>query len=201
MTQKLKTFPFIFVFVVFALYLGYQLYNFTYALDGETELHKVHLQKSQDEIKDLNKKLTEGEKFEASLDLKKAEIRKQVEHLTEYQGALSEAPDVPSLIKILLTEAKKVDIKVDVITPGKFTQKDFYKEQEFKLDVRGNYYQILLFALRVAKLQRILRIESYVLKPAPVSISPRAVTLAASLSVRAYQYTSSKEDQIGKDLH
>ena len=132
------------------------------------------------------------------LDLKKAEIQAQVKKLNEYQGALSEAPDVPSLIKLLLTEAKKLEMRVDRIEPGKKNQKEYYLEQEFKLDVRGSYQQVMLFCARIAQMQRILRIEAYDMKLSPTTLSPRAVTLATSLSIRAYQYTSSKEDQIGK---
>jgi len=198
MTEKLKNFPFILVFVAFTGYLGFQAYNFNNASDGEVEQHKTHLQNEQTEIDGLRKKLAEGKKFMKSLDLKKIEIKGQVKRLSEYQGALSEAPDVPSLIKLLLTEAKKLEMKVDKIEPGKKNQKEYYLEQEFKLDVRGSYQQLLLFSSRVAQLQRILRIEAYEMKQAPAALTPKAVTLTASLSVRAYQYTLSKEDQIGK---
>jgi Tfp pilus assembly protein PilO len=198
MNEKLKNFPFILVFVAFAGYLGFQGYNFNYASDGEVEQHKTRMQNAQNDIDGLKKKLVEGKKFMQSLDVKKTEIREQVKRLSEYQGALSEAPDVPSLIKVLLTEAKKLDMKVDKIEPGKKDQKEYYLEQEFKLDVRGSYQQILFFSSRVAQLQRILRIEAYDLKQATNALSPKAITLTASLSVRAYQYTLSKEDQIGK---
>jgi Tfp pilus assembly protein PilO len=198
MIEKLKGFPFILVFVAYAGYLAFQGYSFLNASDGEVEQHKTRLSTAQADIDGLNKKLVEGKKFLKSLDLKKIEIQGQVKHLAEYQGALSEAPDVPSLIKLLLTEAKKIEMRVDKIEPGKKTQKEYYLEQEFKLEVRGSYQQLVLFASRVAQMQRILRIEAYELKQSPNSISPKTVTLSGSLSVRAYQYTLSKEDQIGK---
>ena len=133
-----------------------------------------------------------------SLDLKKVEIQRQVKELVSYQGALSEAPDVPSLIKLLLTEAKKLEMKVQVLEPGRKNQKEYYLEQEFKLELNGTYQQLLLFAARVAQLQRILRIEAYDLKQAPNAMPTRSIILNAVLSVRAFQYTTSKEDQIGK---
>jgi Tfp pilus assembly protein PilO len=198
MTEKLKNFPFILIFVAYVAYLGYQGYAFLKASDGEVEQHKTAMLASQNEITVLKKKLIDGKKFMQSLDVKKTEIQGQVRKLVSYQGALSEAPDVPSLIKLLLTEAKKLEMKVDRIEPGKKVQKEYYLEQEFKLEVRGSYQQILLFSSRVAQLQRILRIEAYDLKQSPISINTKAITLQGSLSVRAYQYTLSKEDQIGK---
>jgi len=198
MIERLKGFPFIFVFVAFAGYLGFQAYNFNYASDGGVEQHKTQVQNVQTEIEGLKKKLVEGKKFMQSLDLKKVEIQRQVKELVSYQGALSEAPDVPSLIKLLLTEAKKLEMKVQVLEPGRKNQKEYYLEQEFKLELNGTYQQLLLFAARVAQLQRILRIEAYDLKQAPNAMPTRSIILNAVLSVRAFQYTTSKEDQIGK---
>ena len=199
--EKLKNFPFFVIAIAFAAYLAYTYYNFSYAPDGAVEQHRTALTNSQGEINGLKQKLAEGKKFMQALDVKKLEIQAQVKKLGDYQGALSEAPDVASLVKMLLTEAKKLDIKVDRIEPGRKTQKEYYLDQEFKIDVRGSYQQILLFAARVAQLQRILRIEAYNMKAAPTNLSPRATTLLASLSVRAYQYTLSKEDQIGKAVY
>ncbi len=199
MMEKLKNFPFMLVFVAYLGYNGYQYYNFTTATDGQVELHKVEMTTAQGDIDGLKKKLEEGKKFMRSLDAKRAEIQTQSAKLNEYQGALSEAPDVASLIKLLLTEAKKLEMKVDQIEPGKKNQREYYLEQEFKLQVRGSYQQIVLFCARIAQLQRILRIEGFDMKISPNAISSRAVTLAGNLSIRAYQYTLSKEDQIGKD--
>lgn len=196
--EKLKGFPFFLLVIAYFGYLGFQYYNFNFAPDGAVEQHRTTLSTAHNEIDGLKKKLADGKKFMQALDVKRSEIQAQVRKLGEYQGALSEAPDVASLVKILVIEAKKLEMKVDRIEPGKKTQKQYYLEQEFKLDVRGNYQQILLFASRVAQLQRILRIEAYTMKVAPANLTPKATTLVTSLSVRAYQYTLSSEDQIGK---
>ena len=196
MIEKLKGVPLFFVLLAYIGYLGLQFYNFNYDANGEVEQHKNRMAASESEVQGLKKKLVDGNKFMKSLDLKKAEIQAQVKKLIGYQGALSEAPDVPSLIKLLLTEAKKLGMKVDKIEPGKKTQKEYYLEQEFKLDIRGSYQQLLLFAARVAQLQRILRIDSYEMKPSVNTINTRSITLSSVLTIRAYQYTLSKEDQI-----
>ena len=200
MTERIQNFPFILGFVAFLAYLGVQLYNFNTASDGQVEMHRTEMKNTQDELDSLKKKLVEGNKFLQSLELKKQEIQDQVKKLNEYQGALSDAPDVPAIIKLLLTEAKKIDMKVDRIEPGKKNQKEYYLEQEFKLSVRGSYQQILLFAHRISQLQKIFRIEAYTLKKSSSSVTSRATTLNADLSVRAYQYTISKEDRMGTQL-
>jgi Tfp pilus assembly protein PilO len=194
-TEKLKRIPFFLIFVIYAFYMAYDLYNFHMAPDGAVEQHKVQIASSQEDLQNLKKKLVEGQKFLKSVEAKKAEIGAQVKKLSEYQGALSEVPDVPSMIKLLITEAKKIDLKVDKIEPGKRNQTAYYLEQEFKIDVHGSYVQMVLFAERVSQLQRILRIEAYDLKPS-LQQSRMGITLDASLSVRAYQYTPSPEDRM-----
>ncbi len=194
--DKLKSVPFYFLLIAFIAYLGYQYYIFEYDASGEVALHQAQIKNNMAEVEGLKKKLEEGKKFMKSLDQKREEIQAQIKKLGEFQGALSEAPDVPVLLKLLDTEAKRAELKVDKIEPGKKDQKEYYLEQEFKLDLRGSFQHILLFIHRVSQLQRILRVEGFTLRMAQTSISARSITLAANLSVRAYQYTVSKEDKM-----
>jgi Tfp pilus assembly protein PilO len=194
--EGLKSTPFYLMLFAFLGYLGFQYYTFSYSPDGEVELHRAALASANSELEGLKKKLNDGNKFMKSLDQKREEIRAQIAKLGEYQGALSEAPDVPVLLRLLDTEAKRAELRVDRIEPGKKDQKEYYLEQEFKLDVRGSFQNLLLFIHRVSQLQRILRIEGLTLRIASSSVTAKAITLSANLSVRAYQYTLSKEDKL-----
>ncbi len=196
--EKLKNFPFALILVAYVLYLGYQLYDFHYAPTGRVEAHKAQLSGVKKEMAELKKKLEEGQKFMKSLDAKRADIGLQIKKLGEYQGALSDALDVPAVIKLLLMESKKIELRVDKIEPARRNQKEFYLEQEFKVEMKGTFQQFLLFAQRISQLQRILRIENYSLKPTLISgTNKQSKYLNAQFSVKAYQYTLSKEDQIG----
>jgi len=192
--EKLKKFPFILIFVAYLGYTGVQYYDFNFSSDGQVEQQQVKMKQAHDELDGLRKKLADGQKFMKTLEVKKSELRLQAKKLSEYQGMLSEGLDVPSLIKLLLTETKKIQLKVDRIEPGRRIPKEYYLEQEFKLDIKGSFSQMVLFAQRVSQLQRILRIESFSFKPSSASTARSSNQLDALLSVRAYQYTPSKED-------
>lgn len=194
MMEKLKSFPFLLIFFAYALYLGAQLYQFQFSSDGVMEMHQAKIKQTKSELDVLKKKYVEGQKFMKTLEAKKDDLRAQVKKLSEYQGVLSEGLDVPSLIKILITESKRIQLKVDRIEPGRRIPKEYCLEQEFKLDVRGTYAQMLLLAQRISQLQRVLRIEAFSLKPSSSSIARSSNQLDGQLSVRAYQYTPSKED-------
>jgi Tfp pilus assembly protein PilO len=197
--DALKRFPSLLLLAGFIGYLAYNVYEFEYSETGEIQKLQAQVKQADAELEGMRKKKKEGEAFLKSLDVKKEEIRDQARKLAGYQGALSEAADIPNLIKILLTEARKLEIRVDRMEPGKRTQKEFYSEQEFKLDVKGSFQQILMFMHRVSQMQRILRVGNFNLRKSPISLSSRSVTLDSSISVNAYQYTVSKEDALSKD--
>jgi Tfp pilus assembly protein PilO len=199
MIERIKNFPFMLIFLVYFFYVAYQVYEFNFMDDGAVSKHQSEMSGIHGEIESLKRKLTEGQKFLKSLEDKKADLQAQVRRLSEFQGALSEAPDVPNLIKTLITEAKQIELTVSRIEPGKKTQREYYLEQEFRVEVRGSFQQITLFAQRVSRLQRILRIEAWTLRPAQNATSNKNyIKIVGDLSVRAYQYTISKEDTIGK---
>lgn len=202
MIDKLERIPFMLLAVIYLGFIGYQYYEFQSTPEGEYELHQVKKSAASKELDALKIKLSEGKKFMQVFELKKQELKTRSLKLAEYQGAMSDALDIPALIKLLLTEAKKIQIKVDHIEPGKSAQREFYFEQDFKLDVKGTYSQLVIFAQRVAQLQRILRIETFSLKPFGDTGPARVGSmLSAQLSIRAYQYTISKEDSMGKGLN
>lgn len=194
--ERLKNFPFMLLFLLYAFYTAYVIYEFNFMEDGAVMKHQAEMTGLNNEISGLRRKLAEGQKFLKSLEDKKADLQAQVKKLSEYQGALSEAPDVPNLIRTLISEAKQIELKVTKIEPGVKTQKEYYLEQEFKVEVQGSFQQIALFAQRVSKLQRILRIEAWSLKP--MGAGRHFIKVLGNLSIRAYQYTISKEDTIGK---
>lgn len=194
--EKAKIVPFVMLFLFYVGSLGMEYYEFQFAPDGQVEMHRAAMAGKKAEIQTLKKKLEDAEGFAKSLDLKKEELRAQFKKLVGYKDVLSESLDVPSLIKIIVTETKRIQIKVEKIEPGKRNTKDYYVEQEFKLNVRGNYFQLVLLAQRIAQLQRILRIESFTMKPAGAAGSRSGAQLDAQLSIRAYQYAPSREDSL-----
>jgi Tfp pilus assembly protein PilO len=194
--KRIPTFLILFIWIA---YLGTKVYNFNSSSDGEVEAHHLKVDEMKKDLQGLKAKLKEGEAFMKTLEAKKEELRAQARKLSEYQGALTEQADSANLVKLLLTEAKKIEIRVDKIEPGKKTQHPFYLEQEYNLDLRGSFQQILLLIHRISQMQRILRIEDYKFKQSPTTLSSRAITLAANLSVSSFQYTLSQEDSLGKD--
>ncbi|NDG86148.1 MAG: hypothetical protein EBX52_14050, partial [Proteobacteria bacterium] len=198
--NSLNRFPAFLILFAWCAYLGWKVYDFNTSPEGEVEQHRAKVVEAKKTIQGLREKIKEGEAFMKTLEAKKEELRAQSKKLAEYQGALSEQADSANLVKLLLTEAKKLEIRVDKIEPGKKNQQPYYLEQQYDLDIRGSFQQFLLFMLRISKMQRILRIENYKFRLSPSMMSPRSVTLSGSLAVSSYQYTMSQEDSIGREV-
>jgi Tfp pilus assembly protein PilO len=196
--ESLRRIPSFLILFLWIGYLGWQAYEFQFSPGGEVEAHIARISAMKRELKELNNKYQEGQSFLKTLDAKKEEVRALAKKLAEFQGALSEQADSAGLMKILLTEAKKIGLRVDRIEPGKKTTRPFYIEQESRLELRGTFQQLHLFVYRVSRMQRILRIENFHFRPAPVGAGTANLPLSAELGVSSYQYVMSQEDSLVK---
>jgi Tfp pilus assembly protein PilO len=194
----LSKIPFWMVFFLYLVYAGYQWFSFEISDSGEIAQLNQQLIQSKQEVDELKSKLSEGEKFVKNLDAKKDDIRQQVKKLADYQGVLADNLDVPALIKMLITETKRIKLRVERIEPGRNSPKEYYLEQEFKLAVHGTYVQMVLLAQRISQLQRILKLESFKFKPLLDSYGKPNGVLDATISIIAYQYSVSNEDSIAR---
>jgi Tfp pilus assembly protein PilO len=191
--EQLKRFP-AFLFLFFWLgYLAYQGYLFLQSPESEVAQHQGRLERIKAEIEEQKKKKKEAEEFERTLKAKSEEIIVQSKRLAEFRGALSETADIPALVRLLHTEAKRLDVRVDSIQPGSRNPGEFYVEQQVQMTVRGTYKQLMSFFLRLSKTRRIVRIRSFNLNPLAAQGSP-APLLSSRLIVSSFQYTSSRED-------
>ena len=97
-------------------------------------------------------------------------------------------------MKLLLTEAKRVDLKLEKIEPVSQSLKEFYVEQEFKMKLNGDYTKMLLFLQRIAQMQRLMRVNEVELTANSNSTSVSSQKLSGIFSIKAYRDTNSKED-------
>ncbi len=198
MMESLRRIPSFFLLALWLGFLGWKAYEFHYGAEGDVESHAVRIASLKSELKGLNDRYQEGQGFLKTLDAKKDEIRAQARKLVEYQGALSEQADLAGLLKLLLTEAKKIGLRVDRMEPGRKNLQPFFLEQESKLELRGTFQQLHLFIHRVSRMQRILRIRNFRFRPAQSGPASGLAPLVADLGVSSFQYVLSQEDSLLK---
>jgi Tfp pilus assembly protein PilO len=197
--EMLDKLPLNFLVIAAVGYFGFQLYEFELAPSGAVARHEASKVAKTREIQTLTKKKEEAEVFISRLEEKRKELLALNDQLNNLQATLSEGLEVPTLIRLLSTEAANAGIKVEKTDLGTKKEKEFYIEQEFRLVTRGSFVQQVAFLNRISQLQRILRVEAFELVPKS-PVSSKLVTLEGRFSIRAYQYAKSQVDELYRDV-
>ena len=81
------------------------------------------------------------------------------------------------------------------IRPMADVKKDYYIEVPFKLEFKGAYVQILVFLDRIVRLQQLVRITGFDLKPLGNTMA-KYVELTGSGTIKTYKYVGSAADEV-----
>jgi type IV pilus assembly protein PilO len=110
----------------------------------------------------LELKMAENHQLE-SYRPKLAEMDRQVASLKQQldieRHIVPDEKDVDTLIKTLDSEALKAGIEIRRYTAKPLTERDFYTELPFELEMDGPYYSMLSFFDQVGKLERIINVS------------------------------------------
>ena len=114
----------------------------------------------------LELKMGENRQLE-SYRPKLAEMDRQVASLKQQldieRHIVPDDKDVDSFMKTLDSEALKAGIEIRRYTAKSLTEKDFYTEVPFELQLDGPYYSMLSFFDQVGKLERIVNISGLIM--------------------------------------
>jgi type IV pilus assembly protein PilO len=95
---------------------------------------------------------------------KLAEIERQLASLKQQldieRRIVPDEKEVDGFIRMLDAEASKAGIEIRRYTAQPVSQKDFYSEVPFEMELDGPYYSMLNFFDRVGKLERIVNVSS-----------------------------------------
>ncbi len=195
--ETFEKIPINFLLVLFVAYLGFTYFSFE---SDELSQKKVK-QKEIAVLRGVNTKLEskyrELNLFVKSLEKKKIDLRKLAMELQDVKAVLTENIDVPGFMKLVTTEAKRLNFSVLSLKPKGSKSHGFYAEESFDLTFRGVFVQFAQFLDRIANLTRIIQIEN--LKITSVgSNSGRFVILEGFMELKVFKYLGSVEDLIGK---
>lgn len=188
------------VLPVFFLGLGYFAYDFySFSSDGASPLMQKRAQVTaiRAENTKLQEQVKKAQEFYKSLDRKREDLKALAQQLDQMRATLSDSLDIPQFIKMVITEAGKVGIRVLSIKPTESKKHEYYVEQAFDVSFRGVYLQTLVFLDRLASLERIIRVDNFDIKRQGSSLS-QYVELGGTIQVKAFKYLGSKADDLVK---
>src|SRR5215469_17591568 len=113
--------------------------------------------------KALNEKLQENAQLEP-YRTKLADIDRQIANLKQQleiqQRIVPDEKEVDGFMRMLDAEAVKAGIEIRRYTSQPVSQKDYYTEVPFEMELDGPYYSMLNFFDHVSKLERIVAISN-----------------------------------------
>ena len=193
--EVLEKIPIVVIVIVFLGYIGYTFYSFEFDGSSPLSVKKGRVTKLRDDIKSIQKKILEAQKFLEQLNAKKAELRELTRELDSAKATISEDLQIPALMKSTVLEAKKVGLAVSGINPREGKEQEYYFQQDLELSVIGHYDQLLVFCQNLTTLNQLVRVEGFKIKPVGAGFE-HSISLSANLSLRTYRYNRSKADHI-----
>src|SRR6185437_10414404 len=123
--------PLLPIFAALALYQGYSYYEFSHDPSGALVQEQSQLSSVKDQNADLQRKIAAAKSFFQTLSQKRDELRAMATQLDQMKTVLTEDLDIPGFIKIVVTEARKVGLRVLSIKPSPPNEQPYYTEQPF----------------------------------------------------------------------
>jgi Tfp pilus assembly protein PilO len=195
LNKTLSRLPIIPLAVLYIGWLVFSYYSWLNAPDSELGLKRGAITSSRSELENTKKKLAEGEEFFKNLDAIRVRIRQLTTQLDSSKAVLSADIDIANFVRMVTLESKKLGITIKSITPLAEQKQDFYTEVPFNVSLTGAYVQVLVFFDRIAKLQQVIRVSDFDLKPTGNTYT-KYVELGGSVKLNAYKYLGTHADEI-----
>jgi type IV pilus assembly protein PilO len=189
--------PITLLLMAYLLFLGYQWYDFKNGSDSALNVKKSELEDAEKKKDQLNKKLVTLSEFAKNVEKKKRDLLQAMADLSALKDAIPEQNELPTLMNVLVTEAKRVGLSVKGINPQPEVRKEYYIEQPVKLEVGGAYFQLLAFTERLTSVSQVIQIGTLDVAPSQDK-SPKGILLAAKMDVKFFKYLGTQADNLGK---
>lgn len=191
--------PVTLIALLFAGWVAYDFYDFKNSPQSPLGVAKAQVAASQLQLENNKKKLADAEEFFKNLETLKAKIRQLTVQLQDTKAALNTEIDLANFVRMITLEAKKLSLNIKSIRPETEKKQEYYVEVPFSVGVKGAYVQILVFFDRIAKLQQVIRIADFEMKPSG-STNTKYVELEGKVSLVAYKYLGTAADEIAKKV-
>ncbi len=141
------------IVVALAVVLSGAAYWFVYRdIDNSNRTLRAQLKAKQDE----NAALRPYADRKADMERKLATLKDQLEQM---KRIVPDEKEAPQFMEMLQAEARKAGIEVRRYSTKAVSQREFYSEVPYDIDLDGSYYSMLHFFENVAHLDRIINVS------------------------------------------
>ena len=192
----LSKIPVVALLAAYALYLGYDYYEFTHDASSPLIQKQTQVDDAKKQTLDMQDKIKKAKEFYANLESRRGELRALALQLNELKATLSESLDLGAFIGTVIKEADRVGLQVQGIKPSELKESEYYTEQAFDMGFHGFYVQLLVLLDHLAGLERIIRVDKFTIKSSSPATS-QYVDLEGTLQLKTYRYKGTDADKLG----
>lgn len=128
---------------------------------------RTKLKSAQKTLADKIRVKNEKQILASELEKFQKEVEKLDKDLNATKTMLPPTAEEPEIIKLLAQRASETGISILSLVPKGSSPKGFYNEIFFDLEVEGGYHDIASFFDSLSKVERIMSVGEFNLKPAP----------------------------------
>lgn len=194
----LEKIPVPLLFLAVIGYFGYDFWDFTRNETSPLAAKQNEVEAVSNELTKLSGELKRLARFREELESRKSELRALAQKLEALRSSLNETFDDAAFIKAATQEAQLAKLDVRAITKSGLPSKlKYYDEHKFDVNIRGVYFQVLLFLQRVALMSQLVNVDSINLHPTGQKVQAKYSLLEGRIVLKGYNYSRSEADKIG----
>ncbi len=126
---------------------------------------RKEIQKTRQQISQLDRKIAQAKIRARNLKKFEAEL-KEID--TEFQQALKLLPnkkEIPTLLRTITQLGADCNLTFVLFSPKNERAKEFYVEIPIEMEVRGKYHDAAMFFYKIGRMDRIVKILDFSMKP------------------------------------
>ena len=121
------------------------------------------------EREELILEINKGETLKARSIEFEAELKRLEAQLESLKKILPESEEIADLYSRIQQEGTELGLNITSFKPGKQVPKEYFDEWPIQMAISGNYHIMAKFYERIGKLYRIINVNDFALKAAPVA--------------------------------
>lgn len=158
-------------------------YYFMYYEDQKGQYDRLY-----SEFKEVRKQRDKFQTIQFNIARWQAEIARLDGELAKAKTLLPNEKELPLLLQHIDSLGRKSGLEILRFAPSKEARKQFYSEVPITIEVKGTFYELMIFLNKVSNLDRIVTINAVTL--AQPTFKNQKLSLTARFQLVTYRYLS-----------
>lgn len=163
-------------------------YYFLYYEDQKSQYFRLY-----NEFKDVRKQRDKFQTIQFNIARWQAEIARLDGELAKAKTLLPNEKEIPLLLQRIDNLGRKSGLEILRFAPAKEKNQQFYSEVPITIEVKGTFYELMIFLNKVSNLDRIVTINAVALTQP--TFKNQKLALTARFQLVTYRYLSKTPSQ------